>query len=311
MTGAARFAVAIVSHNTRDHLRACLKSVRPERPAEIVVVDNASSDGSAEMVRGAFPDCRLFANAANVGYGAAANQAIRATTAPFVLLLNCDTRLEAGALDGLVAYLDRNPGVAVVGPRLADPQGRLERSAFPIPAPLTLRPLVRPLPYLRDHYLRTWRHTAARSVPYVKGAALAMRREAFDTVGGFDESFFMYFEEVDLCLRLRAAGWEVHFAPVTTVTHVGEASADQVRVAMAVQRFASSEHFYRRHYSGLRLAGRLAAARCAILGRLVRDAVRLRTTRDPRRRAALAQDLEAWKRILAGRPGGAELPERP
>jgi len=203
-------AVAIVNYNTREHLRACLATVQSEAPSETIVIDNASSDGSAEMVRAEYPWVTLHANQTNPGYGAAANQAIASCTAEYVLLLNSDTLLQAGALMALSSYLDLHPRAAIVGPRLVEPDGILQASCYPFPTPLNtflenstsaflLGRLIRcHIPLLRNSYLRTWPHNAARVVPWLKGGALAIRRTAFDAVGGFDESYFMYFEDADL-----------------------------------------------------------------------------------------------------------------
>jgi GT2 family glycosyltransferase len=233
-------AVAIVNYNTREHLHACLATVQLEAPSEVVVVDNASSDGSTEMVRADYPWVALHANKTNLGYGAAANQAIASCSAEYVLLLNSDTLLQAGALMALSGYLDLHPHAAIVGPHLVEADGTLQASCYPFPTPLNTflenstsaillgRLIRRHIPLLRNFYLRTWPHTSARVVPWLKGAALAIRRTAFDAVGGFDESYFMYFEDADLCYRLNAAGWKVHFVPITTVVHIGGASTSRI-----------------------------------------------------------------------------------
>ncbi len=294
-------AVAIVNYNTREHLRACLTTVVRNRPAEVVVVDNASSDGSADMVRAEFPEVRLIASGTNPGYGGGANRAIAACRAPYVLLLNSDTRLEDGALEVLSAYLDQHPEAAVVGPRLAYPDGTLQQSCFPFPTPLDtflhlshLGPLLARLFGLREIYLRTWSHRRARAVPWVLGAALALRREPFENVGGFDESFFMYSEEVALCYVLHKRGWQTHFAPVTTVTHVRGASTSNQHVEMEIRKTRSTWHFYRRHYPPRRIWQLKLVLAPALLLKIARDT--LRPGFDPRRRA---EQLRMWCGILA------------
>lgn len=294
-------AVAIVNYNTREHLRACLATVVRNEPAEVVVVDNASSDGSAEMVRADFPHVRLIASRTNPGYGGGANQAIASCRAPYVLLLNSDTRLQAGALEALSAYLDHHPDTAVVGPRLAYPDGSLQHSCFPFPTPLDTflhlthqGPLLAHLFGLRETYLRTWSHNRARVVPWVLGAALALRREAFEEVGGFDESFFMYSEEVALCYVLQKAGWQTHFAPVTAVTHVRGASTSKQRVEMEIWKTRSTWHFYRRHYPARRIWQLKLVLAPALLLKIARDS--LRRGSDPRHRA---EQLRIWCRLLA------------
>jgi GT2 family glycosyltransferase len=137
-------------------------------------------------------------------------------------------------------------------------------------------------------------------VPWVQGAALAIRRKAFQAVDGFDETFFMYFEETDLCSRLGAAGWEVHFAPVTTIVHAGGASTRQLRTDMAMQLFASLRQFYQRHYTRKHLAALVVIVQGIMLVRWIVDSVRLRVTRDAGARAAIAENVVAWQRVLLG-----------
>lgn len=300
-------AVAIVNYNTREHLRACLATVLAEAPSEVVVVDNASKDGSVEMVQADYPGVLLLANKTNFGYGTAANQAIARCTTKYVLLLNSDTRLDRGALLALSIYLDLHPRAAIVGPRLVNTDGTLQPSCYAFSTPLntllehsTLGQLIRYVPVLRNKYLRTWSHSHARVVAWVKGAALAIRREAFEAVGGFDESFFMYFEEADLCYRLNAEGWQVHFAPVTTIEHAGGVSTKEARTEMAVQLFVSTMQFFQRHYSGIRLTKLIVTMKSILLARLTIDTVRLHITRNVGKRAKIAEDVATWQRALFG-----------
>ena len=304
MNGSGSLAVVVVNYNTREHLRACLSSVLAEAPSEVIVVDNASSDGSAEMVRGEFPLVKLHANTNNSGYGAAANQGIAACRVKYALLLNSDTRLQPGALAALSRYLDLHPRAAVVGPRLLNPDGTLQPSCFPFLTPLNvlvlntaLGKLVRFLPAVREHFLPAWTQDDARAVPWVKGAALAIRREAFAAVGGFEESYFMYAEELDLCYRLRAAGWEMHFAPVTAVIHVEGASTMQLRPEMLSRLFASIQHFYRRHYPPAYLPRLRWAVSAIMWQRIIKDTIRFHRAREPVLRQRFATDLLLWHRI--------------
>jgi N-acetylglucosaminyl-diphospho-decaprenol L-rhamnosyltransferase len=302
---AGSIAVVIVSYNTREHLRACLATVLADTPCQVIVVDNASSDGSPEMIASSYPQVVLHSNKHNPGYGAAANQAIANCETNYVVLLNSDTRLQPGGLRALSVYLDRNPRAAIVGPRLVNLDGTLQRSCFPFPTPLNaflhesaLSDMVRRIPVLREHYLHTWSHMRPRVVPWVLGAALAIRREAFEAVGGFDESFFMYSEEVDLCYRLRAADWQVHFAPITSVVHVGGASTDRHRADMAVQLYASMSQFYRHHYSRWQMQQLRLVKTYIMLRNIVRDTARLYQVRGPCERSRLVEDLKIWKRVL-------------
>lgn len=276
-----RFAVVIVNYNTREHLLACLASALAEHPWGVVVVDNASRDGSVELVRSTYPEVTLRSNPGNPGYGAAANQGISASDAEYVLLLNSDTLIHRGALGALEKYLDENPNAAVVGPRLVNPDGTLQPSTYPYPTPFhvlmeesTLARWVRYLPLFRERYLRTWSHEYSQNVPWVLGAAMAIRRSAFETVGGFDESYFLYWEEVDLCHRLRETGWKIHFSPVATVTHTGGASTAPRRGEMTRHLFTSAALFYRRHYSPTRLLALRAVIMTIMVLRVGRELVR-------------------------------------
>lgn len=286
-TEADSIAAVIINYNTCQELQACLGSINPEDASEVVVVDNNSSDGSVEMVRSKYPWVTLLANKTNLGYGAAANQAIGNSTARYVLLLNSDTRLQPGSLKALGHYLDQHPRAAIVGPRLEGSDGTLQASCYPFPTPLDTflenstcaiffgRHIRRYVPGIRGLYWRTWSHDSPRIVPWLKGAALAIRREAFNAVGGFDESFFMYFEDADLCYRLGKVGWEVHFAPVTTVVHLGGASTEKVRAEMAVQLLDSTELFYKRHSSQFSIAVMKVIVRSLTLAKWIGGGVRL------------------------------------
>ena len=215
---AADVAVAIVNYNTCDLLDQCLRSLATERPATIVVVDNGSPDGSAALVRERFGDVRLIANATNVGYGAAANQAIRCTSAPLVLLLNADTEVQPGCIEALAQAARRFPRAGVIAPAILNRSGRAEPSYFPFPGTLAwllenepLAPLVRRVPTLKRRSISFQPPLMDRPVPWALGCAILLRRDALEAVGGFDESYFMYYEEVDLCHRITQAGWDVHF----------------------------------------------------------------------------------------------------
>lgn len=299
------FEIVIVNHNTRDFLRACLESALAQPAARVSVVDNQSSDGSAEMVRREFSGVWLYENPDNRGYGAAANQGIAAGKSRYILLLNSDTALKPAALEAMSEYMERNPRVGLMGPKLLNPDGTLYRSCFPFPTPGDIlldvgnfRRVVGWMPYAHNLYLRTWDHASARRVPWVQGSALAVRRSAFEQIGGFDETFFMYYEEVDLCKRLWRTGWEVHFAPVTEVIHVGGASTRQRKADMTVQFYASLAHFYRRHYSKMDLALMTGLVRGIVLARLARDSALLGLARDAGRRASLTSNITAWRCLL-------------
>jgi GT2 family glycosyltransferase len=297
-------AICIVSYNTCAQLCSCLESVICETGKEIIVIDNRSGDGSQEMVKAAFPTVVLIELENNIGYGAAADLGISLSTSPYILLLNSDTILQSGALDRLSEYLDENPNAGIVGPRLINKDGSLQPSCFPLPTPLQIffdvshiNQLIHQIPIVKEKSYRTWSYNHNKSVPWVQGAALAIRREAYDAVGGFDKAFFMFYEEVDLSRRMLNAGWETHFSPVADIIHIGGASTDQLWVKMELQYYASLARFYRKHFSDLQLIEMVLLIKCVAMARLIRDSIR-RSLSNPRNRHRLTSNIVAWKHII-------------
>jgi GT2 family glycosyltransferase len=299
----SHLAVVVVNHNTRAQLRECLATVPAE--VELVVVDNDSRDDSVRMVRSHFPQAEVIANRFNPGYGGGANQGVRRCRASYALVLNSDTLIRPGALDALAVYLDQNPQVGLAGPCLRNWDGSLQPSCFPVPG--TMRwlvendPLGRLLGWLPAAGRRSYRFNPPRQAgpaPWVLGAALGVRRSAFEEVGGFDESFFMYFEEVDLCMRLRLAGWEVHYVPEAEIVHLGAASTSQLRGEMAVEHFRSTLRFYQRYYHGAYLRMWIQIMRTKMRLRILRDAMALALVREPTHQLRLRDDLSSWQRAL-------------
>lgn len=306
----SEMAVVIINYNTVDHLRTCLASLRATGAREIVVKDNGSTDGSVEMVQAEFPDVRVHPDFGNPGYGAAANQGVAATGARYVAVINSDTVFEPDGLTALSAYLDEHPKVGIVGPRLHNPDGSLQNSARAFFKPVTVRPLVKLIPGVRARSIYTWAHDHDRAVPWVVGAVLAMRRSAFDAVGGFDPSYFMYSEEVDLCWRMWEAGWEVHFTPRAVVMHVGGASTTRThrRAAMELQLLASMRQFYTQHYPPHRLTQLDLVLKGRMLVYLLRDRARLAMTQDDAAAARLRENLRIWRQVLRGDWSGTARP---
>ena len=198
--------------------------------------------------------------------------------------------------------------MGLIGPRLVNPDGSLQRSAYGYPSGADtilgesgLHLVIRRIPWLRERFLRTWSHTEPRRVPWVLGAALAIRRSAFDQVGGFDAGYFMYAEERDLCRRLEIAGFETHYAPVTTVVHAGAASTRQQAAAMRRQSVISRRRYLLR-YESPRLTDRvLEILRAITVARLIRDVLHLRLVRDGEERARLRQSAAASKALVKDR----------
>ena len=220
-------SVIVVSFNALPWLERCLESVEGH---EAIVVDHGSSDGSVELVRSHFPGVRVFAQE-NRGMGAGNNLGMRIADARYFLLLNSDAWVQGDAIDALVSFADAHPDAAVVGPRLLNPDGTLQRSVRGFPTVwrlateyLFLRKLAPRSGLLNPLYAGGFRHDEARKVEWLSGAALLVRREAADAVGLFDEAFFMFSEEADWMYRFREAGWSVWFDPGAEVVHVGGAS---------------------------------------------------------------------------------------
>ncbi|MCS6841690.1 MAG: glycosyltransferase family 2 protein [Roseiflexus sp.] len=256
--------VAIVSFNTRDLLAACLESLQKcSLLLHIVVVDNASADGSAELVRTCFPQVALIEAERNLGFAAATNLAIGALrrehpTLEYVLLLNPDTVVLEGAIETLVAFLDAHPRVGIVAPRLLNPDGTLQPAAFRFPTlMMTLLDLFPPGEVLPGRLYHSWwngRYPQEQSgnapfpIDHPLGACMLVRCAAIDQVGLLDEGYFMYAEEVDWCYRVRRAGWAIWQAPAARVVHVGGAATGQFRARMLVELYASRLRFFRKHY---------------------------------------------------------------
>jgi N-acetylglucosaminyl-diphospho-decaprenol L-rhamnosyltransferase len=220
-------AVVVVTYDALPWIENCLDSVRG---VETVVVDNGSSDGTVEFVRERYPDVRLV-ESENRGLGAGWNIGIRETTTTYVLLLNADAWMTEGSLDRLVDFADGRARAAVVGPRLLNLDGTLQRSVRGFPTVwrlateyLFLRKLAPRSSALNAFYAGGFDHDEVRSVEVVMGACMLLRREAVDEVGECDEDYFLFSEETDWCFRFREAGWEVVFFPGAECVHVRGAS---------------------------------------------------------------------------------------
>ena len=248
-------SVLIVSYNTRELLLECLESLRAVTlPLEIVVVDNASSDGSAEAVRERRPDVGVIANRENVGFSKANNLGIRATKAPYVLVMNSDCLSRPGALETLVEILDSRPDVGIVGPRTVSPDGTIQVSFGPDLTPWNewhQRRLVKGVKRKDPASLRRADALASREhePDWLSGSCFLARREVLDRVGGFDEAFFLYEEDADLCLRVRQSGSRVLFTPRAEVVHHLGRSMEQAS-ERAQQEYRRSHLLYYRKHNG-------------------------------------------------------------
>jgi N-acetylglucosaminyl-diphospho-decaprenol L-rhamnosyltransferase len=237
-------AAVIVSYNVRDLLLRCVDSLRADGLQRIVVVDNASADGTVDAVRSE-PDIDLVALERNVGFAGGANRGVARTDTPYVSLVNPDEVVEPGCTAALVEALERDPELAVVGPRISTPDGRVYPSARRFPdlidaAGHAFLYLVWPgNPFSRRYRMVDWDHAEAREVDWVATTHVVVRRSAWDQVDGFDDGYFMYMEDVDLCWRLRAAGWKVGYEPAAGVVHEIGRSTDQTPYRMIVAHHRS------------------------------------------------------------------------
>jgi N-acetylglucosaminyl-diphospho-decaprenol L-rhamnosyltransferase len=263
MIGMPRLSIIIVSYNARADLERCLASLVTHKPRvdhEIVVVDNASTDGTIEALRARWSGIRLIEAGSNLGFARANNLGIRQSFGELVLLLNGDTLVTAGAIDALVAALERRPDVAAVGPRLVDARGHAELSFGRMISPLNeLRQQLR----ARGNVERLT--SIERDVDWVSGACLLVRRADAEAVGLLDEQFFMYAEDVDFCAALRARGRKVLFTPAAQIVHLRGRSRKTAPHATETAYRRSQLAFYEKHHARwasvlrlyLRLRGRL------------------------------------------------------
>ena len=299
----ATVSALLVSYNTRDLLLAAVRSLAEERrrtpeiDLEVVVVDNASADGSADAVAERFPWVTLVRSTVNLGFAAGVNRAARRARrdASALLLLNPDATLQPGALPRLVRCLEERPRAAAVGAALRHADGAPQDSAFRFPGLAQVFLDLFPVPRLartrlNGRYPRDGRGGSPFEVDHPLGACMLVRRAAWDDVGELDEGYFMYVEEVDWCRRARARGWQVWHHPGAVAVHVGGAATRQQPAAMWEQLWRSRLRYYARHHG-------------PAYNRLVRWLVRLGMRAEARRARrtlsgpAVARRLEAASRV--------------
>ena len=251
-------SIIIVNWNTKGLLRDCLTSVY-ERAGdvdyEIIVIDNASTDGSAGMVKNDFRQVILIENSENRGFAAANNQGMVVAKGRYVLLLNSDTVVLDNSIANTMRFADENPQAAVTGCRVLNPDRTLQRTCFMFPSILNMllssTYLYKLFPknrFFGREQMTWWDRSDVRNVDVVTGCFMLVRREAIEQVGVMDERFFMYGEETDWCYRFWKKGWTVMFAPVGEIIHFGGQSAAQKPVAMIVQLRLSILKFIKKHH---------------------------------------------------------------
>ena len=262
----------VVNFNAGAHLVACVRSLRAEGLDRIVVVDNASRDGSVEAALAVDPGIDVVQTGRNLGFGSAVNRGVPRLEGD-VLVVNPDVVVEPGAVKALEAVLEQEPDVGIVGPRIEDPDGTLYPSARTFPAlgdalGHAFVGLVAPRNrFTRRYRMLDWDHAVAARVDWVSGACMLVRRECFDELGGFDEAFFMYLEDVDLCWRAHRAGWAVAYEPAGRIMHVQGVSTDQAPHRMIAQHHRALFQFWWRTTSAPR---RLLLAPFVLAGLVLR-----------------------------------------
>jgi N-acetylglucosaminyl-diphospho-decaprenol L-rhamnosyltransferase len=285
-------AVVLVTYESAEDLTACVESL-PAAAAphelELLVVDNASRDDSAGVGRAL--GAKVVESGRNLGYSRAANLGASQTSAPWVLVANPDTVLAPGSLARLVATAEADPMIACIGPRLRNLDGSDYPTGRRFPSLLTgaLHALLGTVwpgnPATRRYHLADLDRTAPARVDWVSGACMLLRRSAFEAVGGFDGAYFMYFEDMDLCLRLARAGWQVVLEPRATVVHVVGGSTRSAPYRKVVDHHRSTLRFYRHRYAGDPRIVLLPVVASALLGRgllsVARTALERRRARSP------------------------------
>lgn len=302
-----QISIIIVNWNTRELLVDCIESIYaspPEGKFDIWVVDNFSSDGSPAMIRDSYPDVKFIENDENVGFAKANNQALRKSQGDYVLLLNPDTVVKANAISELIHFLDNNPDAGIAGARLINPDGTLQISAFPFPT--LIREFWRmfhldSVVCLSNYPMTKWNKDQAREVDTLLGACMLIRREAINQFGLFDEDYFIYSEEVDLCTRLKEAGWRLYWVPGAVVIHYGGISTQQVSEEMFLRLYEGKILYFRKHHSNLSVFVYKLILIAATITRLVLTPFAL--VEEPAKRDEYHTLSSNYRRLLKSLPG--------
>lgn len=255
-----KLSVVVVSWNTKDLLEKCLKSLYIELEStnitsEVFVIDNNSADGSSSMVSKQFPNVRLIANPDNKGFGRANNQALRKVTGEYILLLNPDTEVLPNAISSLLVFAEQNSKVGIVAPQLLNTDGSIQRSCRAFPSLsgmfyeiIGLSRLFPKAKKFREYKMLDFDHKSTREVDQPEGACLLIPKAVLEEVGIFDEKFFMLFEEVDLCLRIKQAGYQIWFYPESKIIHHYGQSIKKVKVRMMLSSHKGMYYFWSKHH---------------------------------------------------------------
>ena len=280
-----KLSICIPTYNARDWIEQCLESIYAHAPGcafEIIAVDDRSTDDTVAIVQAKFPNVRLLTNGANLGFSKTVNIGLRVSHGEYLLVLNNDTWIHPHALDALVEYLDRQPDTGIVGPKVVCGDGSLQQQCRRrIPTPMgaflyftKLSHRFADNPRFARYLMTASDDTQTTDVDAVSGACMMIRRDVLDKVGLFDEAFYLYGEDLDLCWRAKLAGWHVRYHPASVITHFGgQGGTGKRRVQATIEFHRAMWLFYRKHrapnvgfperalvYSGITLKGALAVA---------------------------------------------------
>lgn len=302
-----QISIIIVNWNTGELLMDSIESIyasQPDGNFDIWVVDNFSSDGSPAIIQENYPDVKFIENDENVGFAKANNQALRKSQGEYVLLLNPDTVVKTNAISELIHFLDNNPDAGVAGARLINPDGTLQISAFPFPT--LFREFWRmfhldSIVCLSNYPMNNWNKDQAREVDTLLGACMLIRREALDQFDLFDEEYFIYSEEVDLCTRLKKAGWRLYWVPGAVVIHYGGKSTQQVSEEMFLRLYEGKILYFRKHHSRLSVFVYKLVLFAATITRLVLTPFAL--VEEPAKRNEHLSLSNNYRRLLLSLPG--------
>jgi GT2 family glycosyltransferase len=300
-----KLSISLVNTNNKVLLTDCLKSLYGQDHGvdfETILVDNVSTDGSAEMVAADFPQVQLIRNQKRKGFAANHNQAIAASKGEMVLVLNEDTVIRPGALKTMCDYMDSRPKTGALGPKLENPDGTLQKSCYKFPSPmrsmaenLMLVAAFPNCPLWSDY--RAWDHATERNVDFVSGAAILVRRKVLETTGVLDERFFIYAEETDWCYRMHKDGWNVTFIPNATIVHFGGQSSVAIKDRQFCEFNRSAGKYIRKHYGPV---GAIIMRISMVLGAMLRVPLfaAISLVQKSSRREETVTKLRLWLRLL-------------
>lgn len=256
----AFISIIIVSWNAKKYLEECLDSIHHSLPndTEIIVVDNASSDGSPEAVRVAFPGVHLIRNDDNYGFAKANNIGIQASTGEYLFFINSDVVVKAGCFEKMISYMDGHQYIGVLGPKIIGPNGAVQRSCMGFPSlwnsfsrALALDTIFPRMKLFGGHLLTYWTHNDIRSVDVINGCFWMIRRKALQATGQLDDRFFIYGEDIDWCKRFNEKGWKIVFYPEAEAIHYGGASSANAPLKFFIEMQRADYQYWKKHHTRL------------------------------------------------------------